>query len=318
MNTLHIEPVPPPRFVEAVHFLCGGTSHSMEAAARFDNIYSFLMARPASDIHLWRVRRDKRSLAVAASVMTPGRTALLLHSRPDCPGVDASCLAPLMEVVSSRSLDDGATLVQSLLESGDASSIPFLTKAGFSMLANLLYMRKGLSGKDVTVPAAQEQYAWLKYGDYDETELGLVILETYRQSLDCPGLAGLRRIDDIIAGHRACGQFSPQAWWIALHAGRPAGCILVNDFPQASAADVVYLGVIPDHRGRGLSRTMLLRASLAAQRRGMDDLTLAVDSSNTYAIRSYERAGMVPNGHRLAYAVLAGARRDHGIAQSGM
>ena len=40
------------------------------------------------------------------------------------------------------------------------------------------------------------------------------ILQTYRDSLDCPGLNGVRQIEDIIAGHKASGEFDPALWFL--------------------------------------------------------------------------------------------------------
>jgi hypothetical protein len=118
------------------------------------------------------------------------------------------------------------------------------------------------------------------------------ILQTYRQSLDCPGLNGLRDITDVIDGHRATGEFNPHFWHL-LHRGEESlGVLLLSPMPQTDAVELVYLGLCPDARGQGLGDIMMKQANamvLIAHRRR---LTLAVDSINQPALKLYYRHGM--------------------------
>ena len=50
--------------------------------------------------------------------------------------------------------------------------------------------------------------------------IAALIEATYRDSLDCPALAGLRHIEDVMAGHKAAGLFSPHRWLLLLQAGQ--------------------------------------------------------------------------------------------------
>jgi GNAT superfamily N-acetyltransferase len=139
-----------------------------------------------------------------------------------------------------------------------------------------------------------------------EATLAEIIKASYRQSMDCPALEGVRQIGDVIAGHKASGVYRPESWWIASWSGAPAGCLLLNDNPISGAADVVYLGVTPEFRGRGLGRAMLQHAANDIRRRGYGNMTLAVDAANPYALAIYQSVGFKPLFSRDAYALLKG------------
>ena len=85
--------------------------------------------------------------------------------------------------------------------------------------------------------------------------------------------------------------------------GKPpnwTGAILSHHGPFS--ADIIYLYVAPDHRGKGLAQQLL--ASLWARlgkNATMEALFLEVRASNLPAIRAYEKFGMKQVGHRKAY-----------------
>jgi [ribosomal protein S18]-alanine N-acetyltransferase len=104
-------------------------------------------------------------------------------------------------------------------------------------------------------------------------------------------------MDDVLSAHRLAGG-RPSTWWIAEVDHVPAACVLVND--HTDSAEVVYLGVAPEYRRRGLARCMLDRAARAAAARGLASLTLAVDAANTPAMAAYAAAGFEETDRRIA------------------
>jgi ribosomal protein S18 acetylase RimI-like enzyme len=127
------------------------------------------------------------------------------------------------------------------------------------------------------------------------------LLATYNDSLDCPELTGLRPIEDILAGHRAAGQFDPRLWELFLVDDEPAGCLLLAPLHTAPSLEVVYMGVVPEHRGRGVGDALLRRALQQCREHGARLLTLAVDGRNAPAKRLYERFGLKTVARRDAY-----------------
>ena len=87
-------------------------------------------------------------------------------------------------------------------------------------------------------------------------------------------------------------------WWIVTSDDLGAidcGCLLVARHSQTTA-ELIYLGVGPEYRGRGFGKALLedLKARMADL--GICRLLLAVDLDNLPAIKIYESVGFVQLG----------------------
>lgn len=87
---------------------------------------------------------------------------------------------------------------------------------------------------------------------------------------------------------------SPRDWWLARVGGTPAAVCICDESRLASGDGYVrILGVLPEYRGRGIARWLLLRAMRATADRGLAGLQLGVDATNeTGATQLYESVGM--------------------------
>jgi len=85
--------------------------------------------------------------------------------------------------------------------------------------------------------------------------------------------------------------YDPTLWLLATEAGEPVGALTATALGERGW--VGSLGVLVQHRGRGIA-TALLRQSFATfSRRGVDYVLLSVDAENsTGATALYERIGM--------------------------
>jgi ribosomal protein S18 acetylase RimI-like enzyme len=132
------------------------------------------------------------------------------------------------------------------------------------------------------------------------------ILASYQQSLDCPGLNGVRRIEDIVAGHKAGGEFDPRHWYVLVDRNQasentaPLGVLMLSKLPRGDSAELVYLGLAPEARGKSLGDWMMRRAFTTAASMGVARLSLAVDSINSPALKLYYRFGMARMGSKVA------------------
>ena len=88
--------------------------------------------------------------------------------------------------------------------------------------------------------------------------------KSYEDTLDCPELCGVRTTEDVLASHKATGDFDPEHWWLVQLDGRPEGCVLMSRCPDQGALELVYLGLSTALRGRGLGRLLLDRAIRSA------------------------------------------------------
>jgi ribosomal protein S18 acetylase RimI-like enzyme len=82
--------------------------------------------------------------------------------------------------------------------------------------------------------------------------------------------------------------------------GTPLGALLLSRAAPADTLELVYLGLTPAARGRGLGDVMMRRALASVAADGATRLSLAVDSDNVPALKLYYRHGMQRVGAKLA------------------
>ena len=237
--------------------------------------------------------------AVAAAVRNPGRTLGLvlspLHGLPQ----RAAATAAIRRLLGSVS-DRDAALIQAMFDPARRLELAAADEAGFRHLARLRFMDGDLPRLAREERPLPSNASIAPCGRSDPHELAALLARTYDRTLDCPGLAGLRRTEDVLDGHRASGRFDPDLWFLMRLDGRPAGLSLLNPNPEAGCTELVYFGLAPEARGQGLA-SVLLRHSLARLGGASPQrVALAVDDRNTPALRLYRRHGFVPGGLRTA------------------
>jgi len=289
----------------AVRFLLSGArrdSLAREYGHSFEQMLAARRVRP----DIWCARKGAAVRAAAMVLPNPGRTGFLFYSPLQSPGVRAAAAAPVVRAACKQGLENGLCFVQALLGEEGGPDAHVLTEAGLRRLAELIYMR--LETRKRRPPSSSGSLAFVTAEEFREEQLRRVIAATYEGSRDCPLLCGLRPPEDVIAGHRGAGVYRPGWWWIALRDGQPAGCLLLNESADHTEAEVVYTGVIPAHRGKGVCAAMLRRAALAAAEKGLAHVTLAVDSANEPARRVYDAEGFVATDRRTAYVAMPAER----------
>jgi ribosomal protein S18 acetylase RimI-like enzyme len=240
---------------------------------------------------------DARDRLTAAAVLSPqvGRTGLLFVAPPGRRG--GPDLTRVVQQCCRDGPRDRLVLVQSLLTSDELHERQALAAAGFQDLTSLAYMQTRLS-RSLPEPAIPADVELCGYQPALHEQFVQATDCSYRQSLDCPRLRGLRQTCDVLAGHRAVGVFDAQLWTLVRIAGQPAGVVLLNRVPAAASVELVYLGLAPEHRGRGLATVLLRRAMAQCARRGEAYLTLAVDVDNAPAMALYRHAGFTRTATR--------------------
>jgi hypothetical protein len=138
------------------------------------------------------------------------------------------------------------------------------------------------------------------YGSDTHRLFAHAIVRSYEGSLDCPALNGRRHIDDVIQGHKATGLFDPSLWYVLTEQDHAIGVLVLSPAEHNESVELVYLGLAPEGRGRGLGDLLMRLALDAIQKLDRHELNLAVDSKNLPALRLYYRHGMKRIGSRLA------------------
>jgi ribosomal protein S18 acetylase RimI-like enzyme len=104
-------------------------------------------------------------------------------------------------------------------------------------------------------------------------------------------LNGLRNGLEAVAGHRLTGVPLLDGWLVFRDETCDVGVLLLADQPEQNAWELVYMGVVPEARGRGYGRAIVAEAIRRAANSSRRDLLLAVDERNRYAETIYEAAG---------------------------
>jgi ribosomal protein S18 acetylase RimI-like enzyme len=265
-----------------------------------------------------------RVLQACMPVVGAGRTAMIFVSGPgqrarfgsdDEQAADrAAALIAALRRARERH-GDGVSLVQALAEPGETWASEAFRLAGLRQIAELLYLSRPLQSTD-SDPAVDDTGlvrplrggVWpggvrvraMRPGGQDERALERALEVSYEGTLDCPELAGLRTLSDIVASHRAVGEFDRRLWWLVERSGSPEGCVLLNRCGQQRCVELVYVGLAPGLRGLGLG-ALLLEAGIAASAQLERELRCAVDVRNDPARRMYARHGFHEVGRRLAF-----------------
>ena len=226
-----------------------------------------------------------------------------------CATVVAPRLAEWDEVVASRlirgavraSAEAGARFIQAATEPEGRSALArAIARAGMERLAVLAYLRRAVTEVDART-AGPKGIVWKRWTPWRRRQFARTIERTYEGSLDCPAMAGLRTAQDALATHRATGVFRAWAWHLAMEGGEAVGVVLASEVE--GRGDLVYLGVVPEARGRGVGRALLVQAIRDTARMGLPVLTVAVDTANGPAVRLYAGAGFKEVRRRLVWFV---------------
>lgn len=235
-------------------------------------------------------------------IVSPGRTMLLLgpSSAPiQSAMVDAA--GELVDAVCGHFAARNVQLAQTLIETADTAAKRLYEGRAFERVAELIYLQV-VPRRRSPPPVLPPELEWVGYGVHSHAAFATTIGQTYRQSLDCPRLNGMRNMEDVLAGHKAAGEFDPGLWNLlcARDAPRtpPLGALLLARAVPADTLELVYLGLTPAARGRGLGDLMMRQALHTAADAGR--LSLAVDSGNMPALKLYYRHGMQRVGAKLA------------------
>lgn len=231
----------------------------------------------------------------------PGRTAVVWPPQFLSAGEPTS--RPLATAIVQRLVTElaatGAQLAQALVRPDDGLTAELFELGGFEHAADLLYLAAEVGEGYDEQPQLPFEVESFSFGS--ERRLAAVIDRTYVGTLDCPRLDGLRETEDVIAGYQAVGQFRSELWLVVRHAGMDVGCLLLNLHPDVQHAEIVYVALVPEVRGRGWGLELTRLALWLARQAAAERVVLAVDSANEPAIRLYKSLGFFEFDRRAVW-----------------
>ena len=246
--------------------------------------------------------------------------------------------AELVVAPAARSRGVGRALVEALLAQspdgrlrlwahGDTAPAARLAASmGFRRSRVLLQMRRPLSeplppvalpdGVELrTFRPGEDEHAWTEinnraFADHPDQggwDVGEVHLREQEPWFDPSGFFLAERVDD---GARRLVGFH----WTKVHGGHGGGDPHEHDTGQAGhphpdrehhdhppIGEVYIVGVDPSEQGRGLGPALTLAGLHSLRDRGLSDVLLYVDESNTAAVKTYERLGFTRHATDVMY-----------------
>ena len=277
---------------------------------------------------------DVRNLLVRGATADGGAGAVLGYAHLDVTDAVEGSSAELVVAPEARGRGLGRALVQELLRHapdgrlrlwahGDSAPAAGLARSlGFRRSRVLLQMRRSLAvplppvvlppGVRVrTFSPGQDEQAWTEinnraFADHPDQggwDVAEVLLREQEPWFDPAGFFLAERDSD--GGRRLVGFH-----WTKVHGGHGAdephdGELLGehthehHDHPPIG--EVYIVGVDPDEQGRGLGPALTLTGLHSLRARGLSDVLLYVDESNTAAVKTYERLGFERHATDVMY-----------------
>jgi ribosomal protein S18 acetylase RimI-like enzyme len=181
-------------------------------------------------------------------------------------------------------------LTQSLLVAPDDQLVGLMKHVGFRHLADLVY----LSCEAARFPLVAPDPCEVEFEEYSfdqRPRMTAVIRRTYEGTLDCTALDGVRDMDDVVDGYMATGAFRPENWLFVRNCGRDVGVLIMTDHFGARHRELVYMGLVPEFRGRGWGRQIAHYAQWLTRGARLERLLVAVDAANKPAADVYRATG---------------------------
>lgn len=249
---------------------------------------------------LW-CRGAPQAPLTAAGLITPhpGRTATLSVGSCQTQAQADEAGRLLVDMLEELARRGQIALAQGMTSAEDSLAGEPFVRAGFTELAVLACMERA-NGRQARRPEPRAGVELVATDGGDG--LQPILRATYEETLDCPGLADLRRDEDILEGHRRGGRFDPGLWTVLRVDGRDAGAALLNRASGGDSVELTYLGLAKWARGKGFGAMLLDAALWKAGALAERSVNLAVDERNAPAERLYRSRGFRTVARRRAFA----------------
>ncbi len=285
--------------IESALRLILATETGLASDSQVLDFLSFCLERKIDTSAAWVAVSGDAIVWAMLPVVSPGRTMLLFTPPVRFVQAPVEAITKLVDAVGLHYAQRGVQLAQMLIDPVHRPIIDLYRGAGFDELAELVYLQKPAK-KNTDLPRFPADLTLKIYSEQTHAAFVQAIRDSYAQSRDCPALNGIRDMNDVIAGHRATGEFDPRLWWILCRGEKPVAVLLLTRLPQGTGMELVYLGLAAEARGKGIGDLLMKQALAATRAEGRENLSLAVDAGNGPALALYYRHGMQRIGSRVA------------------
>lgn len=201
------------------------------------------------------------------------------HLPPLSPGGDGAAIAEATRAI----FELGAQVALATLTPQSPLTVELLD-AGFHAGPRMVEMAR-------TPPDSPEEAGgdYVSYSQDRRVLFADVLYRTLHGSLDAPEVPVCRDGERLMLSFEERGAFDRRDFVLALEGGEPGGILLLSAVEEA--LEIVYIGVVPELRGRGMGRRLMQRALARASEHGAAQIRAFVDARNTPALVLYEKSG---------------------------
>ncbi len=247
--------------------------------------------RILTDAHasgLFVARAAGGKLRAAALVQAlPGALGVAWPPRGDSVEAVDAVTATACDWLRSR----GVKVCQAFAAAGEEAEMKPLERAGFRHTTQLVFLARDVSpgyelAGTLSFVAVRQPFP----EDFSST-----LLATHRETRDCPELNTARTPDEICNGF-VCSDRA-ESYLVRDH-GECVGVVLLEPIDAPGAAELTYVGVVPEFRGRGLGAELVKFAIAKVSGAWNAVLNVSVDARNAPAMRLYARHGFAEYDRR--------------------
>lgn len=258
---------------------------------------SVMLVGPHVDPELWDSARTDAAQAAEGVCEAAGGVTV---SEQEWSGGWAGATEAMLRGLIERCWCYGPELVQTVLAIDDTQTPALLLHAGLQPLAVLDQMwldlpqcnapaRRDAGGNQ---PASNSSVATaaIPYTAKSHQRWVDLLQASYHETHDCPQLNKYRSAAASLEGYLAAVADKSFRWWRLHIEGEDAACMMLTE-ALPGHWELVYLGVTPNFRRRGLARQLLVWGVGQVEALGGASISLAVDQRNRPALSLYRSLG---------------------------
>lgn len=156
-----------------------------------------------------------------------------------------------------------------------------------------------LEGRELPAPRLPDGYQWVQWSPDHVERHALVKFDSFRSEIDSRVFASLSHLDGcrrLMSEIARQSTFLPSSTWLVRFQPDPEldghDCATIQGLARTEQLGAIQnVGVVPEHRGFGLGRAIVLRSLHGFREAGLKRVYLEVTSNNSPAVLLYRSIG---------------------------
>ncbi|WP_246469890.1 GNAT family N-acetyltransferase [Cohnella nanjingensis] len=274
-----------------------------------------------------------RALGRLAYWTMPGEAHPLSLVLLDLPWVEDGCAEigrrllqeslPAMRALGAREIEHvlDVPVMAPQWQTHPEARMRFLEEAGFAQIRQTCRFER-IPGKSATVDKGDAGLSFRSLAEVGETAFIAAIEQANRGTLDLREQGDRDRLGPVEHARRAFEDLRRMAyepdWWQLAYtpSGELVGLIMPAKSP--TFATIGFIGVVPEHRGRGYIHALLRRGTAILEAAGVAPIRADTDVNNHPMANAFAQAGYAAFANRREYRIELDSRTESSAAAIGV